>query len=361
VSALRPGSRRPWAWPLVPLYAGGLAAKNVLRAAGVLSTRKLQWPVISVGSLSAGGAGKTPVVIALAELLKARGWHVDVLTRGYGRDSSDERLKDFAAQVVPDLDDAAARFGDEPTLIARRTCVPVWVGANRFFAGQTAEDFATEETWDFVSEAVVDIKPAAPVRGVHLLDDGFQHRQLARTVDIVLVTEEDLRDSLFPAGNLREPLSSLRLADIVVLRETERAQIETRVRALMRPEALLWTIRRELLLSNEINPGPRPLAFCAIARPDSFSTMLAQAGCQLVDEVAFPDHHTYEMVDMDRLVSLATNRHATGFLTTEKDAVKLYGPMLQRLQSIGPVCVVALEAKFTDEAEVMRELEARCR
>jgi tetraacyldisaccharide 4'-kinase len=345
----------------VPLYAAGLAAKNALRAAGVLPTRKLQWPVISIGSLSAGGAGKTPVVIALAELLKARGWHVDVLTRGYGRDSSDERLKDFAAQVVPDLDDAASRFGDEPTLIARRTGVPVWVGANRFFAGQAAENFATEETWDFVSETIVDIKPAAPVRGLHLLDDGFQHRQLARTLDIVLVTEQDLHDALLPAGDLREPLSSLRRADIVVLREPERARIEARVRALIRPDGLLWTVRRELRLPNETNPGPRPLAFCAIARPDGFWAMLAQAGCQFVDTVALPDHHRYGMVDMDRMVAIATERHATGFLTTEKDAVKLSSPMLERLQSVGPVCVVSLDAKFSDESEVIRELEARCR
>jgi tetraacyldisaccharide 4'-kinase len=330
----------------VPLYAAGLAAKNALRAAGVLSVKKLQWPVISVGSLSAGGAGKTPVVIALAELLKARGWHVDVLTRGYGRDSSDERLKDFAAQVVPDLDDAASRFGDEPTLVARRTGVPVWVGANRFAAGEVAEQESHSHNQQ---------------KSLHLLDDGFQHRQLARTLDMVLVTEEDLHDALLPAGNLREPLSSLRRADIVVLREPERARIEARVRALIRPDALLWTVRRELRLPNETNPGPRPLAFCAIARPDGFFAMLAQAGCQLVDTLAFPDHHSYDMVDVDRLASIATERHATGFLTTEKDAVKLSSPVLQRLRSIGPVCVSSLDAKFTDEAEVVRELEARCR
>jgi tetraacyldisaccharide 4'-kinase len=129
----------------------------------------------------------------------------------------------------------------------------------------------------------------------------------------------------------------------------------------MRPDALLWTVRRELRLPNAINPGPKPLAFCAIARPDGFWAMLAQADCEFVDQVAFPDHQPYDMVDMDRLVATATERRATGFLTTEKDAVKLSGPMLQRLQSIGPVCVAALAATFTDESEVVRELEARCR
>jgi tetraacyldisaccharide 4'-kinase len=199
------------------------------------------------------------------------------------------------------------------------------------------------------------------VRGVHLLDDGFQHRQLARTVDIVLITEQDLHDALLPAGNLREPLSSLRRAHVVVLREPERVRIETRVRELMRADALLWIVSRELRFPSAINPGPRPLAFCAIARPDGFWAMLTQAGCQLVDTLAFPDHHSYGMVDMDRIVAVATERHATGFLITEKDAVKLSGPMLQRLQSIGPVCVSSLDATFTDESEVVRELEARCR
>jgi len=345
VSARPDGQKRRWAWPLVPLYAAGLAAKSALRAAGVLPTRKLQWPVISIGSLSAGGAGKTPVVIALAELLKARGWHVDVLSRGYGRDTRDRRFKD-AAQVVPDLDDAASRFGDEPTLVARRTAVPVWVGANRFAAGEVAERESNSHNQQ---------------KSLHLLDDGFQHRQLARTLDIVLVTEQDLHDALLPAGNLREPLSSLRRADIVVLREPERARIEARVRALIRPDAPLWTVRRELRLPNETNPGPRPLAFCAIARPDGFWAMLAQAGCQFVDQVALRDHHSYGMVDMDRMAAIATERHATGFLTTEKDAVKLSSPMLERLQSVGSVCVVSLDAKFSDEPEIVRELEARCR
>jgi tetraacyldisaccharide 4'-kinase len=324
----------------VPLYAAGLALKNSLRTAGVLPIKKLQWPVVSVGSLSAGGAGKTPVVIALAELLKARGWHVDVLTRGYARTGTG------VERVDPTAPDAPRRYGDEPALIARKTGVPVWVGANRFESGTIAER-----------------QPTSPSeqKSLHLLDDGFQHRQLARTLDIVLITEQDLHDVLLPAGNLREPLSSLRRADVVVLREPERASTEAGVRGLMRPDALLWTVRRELRLPNAINPGPKPLAFCAIARPDGFWAMLAQADCEFVDQVAFPDHQPYDMVDLDRLVAIATERRATGFLTTEKDAVKLSGLMLQRLQSIGPVCVAALAATFTDESEVVRELEARCR
>lgn len=183
-------TRRPWARPLVPVYAAVLRAKEALRRAGVPRTRRLQWPVVSVGSLSAGGAGKTPVVIALATLLEESGWPVDVLTRGYGRSGRG------VASVRPTLDDAAQRFGDEPVLIAQRTGVPVWVGADRFAAGERAEASGIKTP-----------------RRVHLLDDGFQHRQLARTIDVVVLTAEDLDDMLLPAGNLREGLAALQRAD----------------------------------------------------------------------------------------------------------------------------------------------------
>ncbi|MGD0648729.1 MAG: tetraacyldisaccharide 4'-kinase, partial [Acidobacteriaceae bacterium] len=116
------------------LYAAAIRLKDWLRRAGLARTRTLKWPVISVGSLSAGGAGKTPVVIALAKLLRDGGWTVDVLSRGYGREGWGMEL------VEPELAYAARRFGDEPVLIAERTGVPVWVGADRYVAGKRAEE-----------------------------------------------------------------------------------------------------------------------------------------------------------------------------------------------------------------------------
>jgi tetraacyldisaccharide 4'-kinase len=323
----------------VPLYAAGLAAKDGLRRVGLLRTRKLQWPVVSVGSLSAGGAGKTPVVIALAELLHGRGWAVDVLSRGYGRSGRG------VERVDPVADGAARRFGDEPVVIAQRAKVPVWVGGERFAAGQAAEASAS-----------------VTARGVHLLDDGFQHSKLARAVDVVLVTADDLEDALLPAGNRREGLAGLRRADVVVVREEEREHVEARVRGLMRPGALMWSVRRGLRFADDAcgaTAGSRPLAFCAIARPEGFRTMLEEAGCKVIATVEFDDHHGYETATVDRLVKVARDGEATGFLTTEKDAVKLSQEMLKRLRSIGPVVVVELETSFADEASVMRELEAR--
>ena len=261
-------ARRGWAWPLVPLYAAGLAAKNGLRRVRALGTRRLAWPVVSVGSLSAGGAGKTPVVIALAELLRQRGWHVDVLSRGYGRSGSGVERVDGGAK------DAAVRFGDEPVVIATSAGLPVWVGTERFLAGEAAEAASPAGT-----------------PGLHLLDDGFQHRQLERAVDLVLVTAEDFDDVLLPAGNLRERWSALQRADAVVVREDERGVVEQRVRARMKPGALLWSVRREHQLLDPEWAGKRAVAFCAIARPAGFLSMLAGAGCPVVKAVVFSDHH----------------------------------------------------------------------
>jgi tetraacyldisaccharide 4'-kinase len=236
------------------------------------------------------------------------------------------------------VDDAARRFGDEPVLIARRMGVQVWVGADRFVAGAQAET------------------GSGVARNVHLLDDGFQHRKLARGMDVVVVTAEDLKDALLPAGNRREGLGALRRADAVVVREEERAEVELRLRG----DAVVWRVRREMRFPEPLgvlSAGLRPLAFCAIARPEGFALMLANAGCGVVETVAFGDHHGYAMDDVERIVMVARGCGATGFWTTEKDAVKLSEAMLERLRSIGPVGVVALEVKFMDEADVVRVIE----
>ena len=385
-------ARRVWGWPLMPIYAVGLAVRDGMRRLGWLRVRRLEWPVISVGSLSAGGAGKTPVVIALAELLQGLGWDVDVLSRGYGR------MGCGVERVDLDAADAARRFGDEPVMIARRAEVAVWVGAERFAAGVAAEGAASDRL-QLAEEgpglkpldsmciiqgaeapcslrkvklgdlsAVSDVVPSSGEfqgmpdvgRRVHLLDDGFQHWGLARAVDVVLVTEEDFEEALLPAGNRRERLAALGRADVVVLREEERERVEARVRGLMRAGAAVWSVRRELRFV-EGCAGGRPLAFCAIARPEGFWAMLKDAGCRLAEIVAFGDHHAYAMVDIVRMVAMAKECGATGFITTEKDAVKLTDAMMERLREVGPVCVAGLTARFVDEADVVRELEERLR
>jgi tetraacyldisaccharide 4'-kinase len=331
-------ARRGWARPLVPFYAAGLALKDGLRRAGVLRTRSLAWPVVGVGSLSAGGAGKTPVVIALAELLKQRGWQVDVLSRGYGREGRGVEKVDLGAA------NAALRFGDEPVVIAQRTGVPVWVGADRCVAGSAAE-----------------VGGDAP-RGVHLLDDGFQHRRLARAVDIVLVTAEDLDEALLPAGNRREPLAALRRADVVVLRQEECEGIEARVRTLMRKGAAIWVVHRSVdLAADVLHSNCGIVAFCGIARPKDFVDTLRTGGARVVDSIAFPDHHRYSAENMQQLTESLRVRAGEAFITTEKDAVKLTPELRAQLEAAAPVLVARLQAVFLDPEEVARELEARLR
>jgi tetraacyldisaccharide 4'-kinase len=323
------------------LYATGLAVKDALRTAGMMRTKQLKWPVVSVGSLSAGGAGKTPVVIALAQLLRERGWTVDVLSRGYGRTGRGME------RVDPELEGAADRFGDEPVVIARSAQVRVWVGGERFAAGSAAE--ACEG-------------PLAG-RAVHLLDDGFQHRQLVRAMDVVLVTAQDLEDALLPAGNRREPLRAMRRADAVVLREEEREALESRVRHWMRPDAAIWIVRRTLTLPGAGTTGQEPglVAFCAIARPQNFADALRQAHGRVIDLAAFPDHHRYTAADMERLVKRCREHGGETFITTEKDAVKITPALRAVLEAAAPMVVAGLRAEFLKPEEVVQELEARCR
>jgi tetraacyldisaccharide 4'-kinase len=276
--------------PLTGLYGSATALRNKFFDRGVLSARRLKRPVISVGNLSVGGSGKTPFVIALGELLQARNISFDVLSRGYGRKTSGVR--------IVEKDGTAADFGDEPLLIARRLRVPVIVGESRYAAGQIAEQ-------KFQSQ-------------LHILDDGFQHRSLARDFDIVLMTERDFDDDLLPWGRLREPLSSLKRADAVVLP----AGLAADYPALQ--QKVIWRIQRELVLpTRSLTQPSTPVVFCGIARPEQFFTQARAAGIAPAAEIEFRDHHAYTRTDIDRLRAMRSKLGASGFLTTEKDAINL--------------------------------------
>lgn len=315
--------KRPWALPLQPLYRTGLLAKNALYKSGLLPVRSLQRPVISIGSLSAGGAGKTPFVLALAQLLEREGISVDVLSRGYGRRSK-------AVEWVDPSGDAG-HFGDEPLDLARQG-VPVFVGASRFAAGTLAERSGSAE--------------------LHLLDDGFQHRRLARALDIVLLTLEDTGDHLIPAGNLREPLSSLRRARVIVLRSAEADALRPLLTHL--PLAEIWQIDRALQLPQSF--PVKPVVFCAIARPAGFVSMLEAAGVSPVQVVARPDHHAWNRSDLLHLIAALRHTGADGFMTTAKDAVKLAPSARAMLEQTAPLVVAQLNVSLLDPAEALRTI-----
>jgi tetraacyldisaccharide 4'-kinase len=199
---------------------------------------------------------------------------------------------------------------------------------------------------------------------VHLLDDGLQHRRLARAMDVVLVTAEDMDDVLLPAGNLREPLAALGRADVVVVREEEIAdeRFKEKVWGLMREGAQMWVARRKLVFPNvmkTLGAGLRPVAFCAIARPENFAAMLLDAGCGVVETVAFADHHAYTRADVLRVITVANGLNASGFVTTEKDAVKLTAELRGLLEAVGPLMVLALEVEFVDAEAVVAAIETK--
>ena len=304
--------------PLSSLFGLGVRARNALYDRGIARAQRLSGAVVSIGNLSVGGSGKTPFVLLLGDLLKARGLKFDILSRGYGRKTRGVALVDPAG--------SARDFGDEPLLLARRLNVPVIVGEDRHAAGIFAEQKFGPQ--------------------IHLLDDGFQHRALARDFDIVLVTPEDVRDRLLPAGRLREPLSSLRRADAVVL--TSGASRE----AFPLAQKLVWKARRGIVPTNM---PARPVVFCGIARPQNFVAQLRTAGIEPVAEAFFRDHHAYGEQDVRDLLNLRQRSEADGFVTTEKDAVNLDG----YLAALEPLAVVPVKMDLTDAANAVDTMLTR--
>ncbi len=304
--------------PLTAIYASGTALRNAMFDRGLLPVSRLAKPAVSIGNLSAGGTGKTPFVIALGELLRARGVNFDVLSRGYRRKSRGVR--------IVDPEGTAAEFGDEPLLIARRLGVPVIVGERRYDAGKFAEQqFETH---------------------LHILDDGFQHRALARDFDLVLLSASDLHERLLPSGRLREPLSSLGRADAVVLPD----DADSGHPALR--GKVIWRMRREIVVPAVSAPV---IAFCGIARPQQFFAQLHAAGITPAAEIAYRDHHAYMQRDVERLLQARNERDAAGFLTTEKDLINL-GDLQSQLQ---PIAAVALKLALDRPADIVDTILAR--
>jgi len=304
--------------PFSAIFGVGVAARNALYDRRVFRVRSLSRPVVSVGNLSLGGSGKTPFVITLGKLLANRGIAVDVLSRGYGRSAV------HLSRVDPD--GTPEQFGDEPLLIARELGAPVFVGAARYKAGLLAEKECESQ--------------------VHLLDDGFQHRQLHRDFDIVLLPAADLTGTLLPLGRLREPVSSLRRADVVAAESQD-----------LSSTAPVWKIRRELTVDVSAQPVT---AFCAIARPSQFFKQLRELNVSVTDTASFPDHHRYTASDVHRLLRLKVSAGASAFVTTEKDVINL-GSFADRLQPLHVARLkIVLENPEPAISTLLTTLERRC-
>src|ERR1700686_690809 len=305
--------------PLSAIFGAGVSMRNALYDRGIFQVNKLARPVVSIGNISVGGSGKTPFVVALGELLKQRGIAFDVLSRGYGRSSTEI--------AVIDPNGSPAQFGDEPLLIARKLQVPVIVGADRYQAGLVAEKRFSSK--------------------LHLLDDGFKHRRLHRDFDIVLLPAEDFGGVLLPAGRLREPLAALRRADAVVLPDPlEKSPKIPRV----------WTVRKRIEFSDA---GGQLIVFCGIGRPRQFFDGLKAVDQEIAGKIIFRDHHRYDQRDIDRLVRLKHQIGADGFITTEKDVINL-GPLAAQLQPLRTARIrTELESPEQAMTEMLQTLERR--
>ena len=301
---------------------------------------RLQHPVVSVGNLRVGGTGKTPIVAAIARMLVARGEQPAILSRGYGR-----RVSLDGVTVVSDgqaILTGVDTAGDEPLLLARALpSVPVLVGANRYLSGRLAEQrFGAT---------------------VHLLDDGFQHFELARDVDLLATSEEDLTEDLLPAGRLREPLAIAALADAALV-TAGYVEAAARVgRALNVPTAFLvsrgigvpyWVASHDTVV---VPADERVFAVAGIARPERFFADIESAGWRLVGTRAFADHHAFTDVDVMKVAIAARAAGASIVMTTEKDAVR-FDP--DRLEGV-PLAAVPLEVSIEPAAAFDTWLLAR--
>jgi tetraacyldisaccharide 4'-kinase len=285
--------------------------------AGLLKAERLPVPVISVGGLTIGGAGKTPVVRYLAGLLMDMGHRPVILSRGYGR--TDRRI------VSVSLEENWQNVGDEPFFLATMLPdVPIVVGADRVSAGR---------------HAIAEFQP-----DVLLLDDGFQHRRLQRDLDIVVYDSTGYARNLplIPAGPSREPLTALQRAQGLILTRTDQvnapSDVSQDIRAvnpniqiiesIYEPVRLRRISDNTILSVDDIKKQP-VLILCGIANPDSFGRTVSDLGAHVAFTLYFPDHHTYSIKDMDEVVQSARQVGTEWIITTEKDAVRIPDHLIQ--------------------------------
>ena len=324
-------------------YGWAVQTRILLYTMGVKASKRLPCPVISVGNITVGGTGKTPLVMALADGLTKRGVRTAVLTRGYKGTKTSGHVASDGRSILLTPEEA----GDEPYLMSKTLRgTPVVIGKNRFSAGETAL-----KQFD--------------ISGL-LLDDGFQHLQLQRDLNIVLIDSNiGFGDRhLLPRGILREPLRQLQRADLILLTKVEAPETVRPLEAELRklhPSLPIFHSHYEPL--DLIGPGEeredlhtlqgkKVLALSGIANPDSFSALLKKCGLQVIKERVLPDHHHYTQEDIRSLEE--EGKGVDRIVTTEKDMVKL-GPLTP---SLLPIRALRIEMKIWEEGEFFQRVMA---
>ena len=350
--------------PLSWLYGLIVSTRNWLYSIGVFKARTLPCRVISVGNIVVGGTGKTPAVIALAKHLQKEKVRVAILLRGYKRQSREKvTIVSDGERVCVSLKES----GDEAYMMARHLSgIPIIVSCQRYEAGQVAfERFGV----NFL-----------------LLDDGFQHRQLARDIDILTVPAHSVvslqtgpgypfknRERLLPAGFLREPPTALRRVDVILLTHTDTADVsacpQETVRRLAPNALILKSVHQpvhfyplasvenaeetEFLCASEAVKGKRVLAVCGIGNPDAFATTLMRCFPESVELLVYPDHHVYTEVDLGQIDRIFQVVQADLIVTTQKDESKLETFVVDRHL---PIFVLAVALVITEGVEKLTEV-----
>ena len=308
--------------PLAPLYSALMRMREFMYRKGIFRVTSLEVPVISIGNLTLGGTGKTPVVQNLARMLRSRGWSPAVISRGYGG-ASREKINIVSTGKKPLLD--ASYVGDEPRLLAETLeGIPVLTGAVRRHPALKAVEMGSD---------------------VLILDDGFQHLALDRSVDLVLFNADTLAGNsrVFPSGDLREPVKALHRCDGFIITGVNDSNMERADRfagllttrfplcpvfmAQYRPGAVIEDKDEgsPVEVKEEAIKNIAFFGFSGIAHPERFQQTMADMGFTVNGFRMYADHYPYKQKDMDRLTGFAEESGSQALITTEKDLVKLHG------------------------------------
>jgi tetraacyldisaccharide 4'-kinase len=323
-----------WLAPAGALYGRAGALRARLYAGGVLRRSRLDGPVISVGNLSVGGSGKTPLVVRCARILMDAGLPVSILSRGYGGAHAEGPLLVSDGSAV--LSDAS-EAGDEPAMMARMLPgAVVAVGGRRDDVGRFVE--------------------ARFGPRVHVLDDGFQHLRLVRDLDVVCVRPHDLEDRPLPAGRLRETPAALARADVVVAMDDD----EGRVRGPFGSAAVFRAFRTVTGFADrrgkEALPPKAPFLLSGIARPERFETDAAAHVERVAGSARFRDHHAFTRAEVAAAFERARASGADAVVTTAKDAERL-----RDVPPVPPLLVLGITVRLDDEGAFAARLLAVAR
>jgi tetraacyldisaccharide 4'-kinase len=339
--------KRALLWAPAKLYELGVRLRVAAYETDYLKSKSLDATVISVGNITLGGTGKTPVVEYIARYLRSEDKSVAILTRGYGRASSGMRVLNHPASAASKSDrpESYLEFGDEPLMLARALPdVPVIINKDRHEAGRLAgREFGPE---------------------VLILDDAYQHLALARDLNILLIDATDPFGGfeMPPFGRLREPLYGIHRADAVIVTRADRPFDQGQTNALIKyfcgdkvPVMYVYSsiARLRHLQSGEIYDASEFRDWnvgvaCGIGNPQAFISDLMQAGMRIASESLFADHHPYTPADLERAITSAREAGADALITTEKDAVRLEG----LTRSDFPLYAAQMEIESEDEVRL---------